>query len=120
MAAPIKPKGAKSDKEWRDAIRAAVYELRDDPNSPQKIKALRLLARTLVDRALEGDVAALREIGDRLDGKSTQPIGGDSDHPVRVIVEIIDPTRKIATEVIPTVEGDSGNGGSENDGQMAS
>ena len=77
MAATKDPKGLKSDKEWRDAIRLAVHELRtieDKDGKPQKIKALRLLAIGLVDKALDGDVPAIKEIGDRLDGKPTQQV----------------------------------------------
>ena len=72
MAAPKAPRGAKSDKIWRNAIRKAVAERIADEDSPKKIKALHLLARKLVQTGLEGDVAALKEIGDRLDGKPVQ------------------------------------------------
>jgi hypothetical protein len=37
-------------------------------------RVLRALARKLVETGLEGDLAALREIGDRLDGKPSQAI----------------------------------------------
>lgn len=37
-------------------------------------KKLRALADVLVDKALEGDVQAIREIGDRLEGKPSQAI----------------------------------------------
>ncbi len=82
------PKGATSDKEWRSEIRKAVHELRSVPGEngaqPQKVRTLRLLARKLADRGLEGEIAALREIGDRLDGKPAQAIAikGDPDSPV--------------------------------------
>lgn len=59
----------------------AVNELRKDPRNGKKVKALRLLARRLVDEALEGDIAAIKEIGDRLDGKPTTIIAGDDDAP---------------------------------------
>lgn len=72
MAAPKKAVGPKSDKEWREAIRLAVHEVRGAGKS--KVKALRMLANTLVDKALEGDVSALKEIGDRLDGKPAQAV----------------------------------------------
>ena len=78
MAAPKKPNppGAKSDKEWRDAIRKAVHELRtvNGDKKAEKIKAITLLGRRLVTKAMEGDVAALKEIGDRLDGKPVQGV----------------------------------------------
>ena len=77
MAAPKNVAGAKGDKEWRAAISMAVHELRasDGDGKAQKTKALRLLARKLVDRAMEGDVTAMKEIGDRLDGRPAQAVG---------------------------------------------
>lgn len=74
MAAPRRPKGPTTGKEWRDAIRLAVHELRDDPESGARTKVLRQLARKLVEKALAGDTAALKEIGDRLDGRSAQGV----------------------------------------------
>ena len=65
-------KGATGEKEWRDQIRKAVHELRKGDTG--KVKTLRLLARKLVKRALDGDIAALKEIGDRLDGKPAQAV----------------------------------------------
>ncbi len=72
-----RPKGSYGDKIWRDAINLAVKEWREDPTrdgKAKKVRALRLLARRLVDSGLEGDVSALREIGDRLDGKAMQGV----------------------------------------------
>jgi hypothetical protein len=59
--------------EWGDALRKALHE--EDPKT-RKIK-MHLAARKLVDKALDGDVSALKEIGDRIDGKATQPLSGD-------------------------------------------
>ena len=85
-----RPKGAENkDKSWRDAVRAAVNELRKDEDSSKKIKSLRLLARKLVKKALEGDVAALREIGDRLDGKATQAVQVDQSVQISSIEMVI-------------------------------
>lgn len=89
MPAPKTPKGAKSDKEWREAIRLAVHEVRGD-GSGKKVKALRLLSKRLVEAALEGDMTAMKEIGDRLDGKPAQTLGTDPDRPLKLIVEILD------------------------------
>src|ERR1700686_5291801 len=68
MAAPIKAVGPKSDKIWRHAIMRAVNRLANDG----KTKHLDILALRLIKSAAEGDVAALREVGDRLDGKPAQ------------------------------------------------
>ena len=83
------PRGRGADKEWRDAVRLAVHELREvkgDDGKSEKIKALRLLARALVDAGLVGDVTALKEIGDRLDGKPTQAIehAGEGGGPIEL------------------------------------
>ncbi len=72
MAAPIKPAGAKSDKLWRDAIMRAVRRVQEGKGNPQ---ALDLLADKTVSMGLGGDMAAIKEIGDRLDGKPTQTVG---------------------------------------------
>lgn len=63
--------GAKQEKVWREAISRAVKRKLAGEGHPQ---ALDRLADALVEAGLEKDVAALREIGDRLDGKPTQQI----------------------------------------------
>ena len=79
MAAPNNPKGAKSDKLWRDAIMRAVKRRMSGEGDPQ---ALDKLASKCVDMGLEGDMQAIKEIGDRLDGRPAQAIiGGDDDDP---------------------------------------
>jgi hypothetical protein len=73
MAAPKGNKNAARGTQWRDAVRKVV--LRDG-----KLEAL---AQALVARGLEGDMAALREIGDRLDGKVApgyEPETGEERH----------------------------------------
>jgi len=104
MATPQVPKGAKSDKEWRDAIRRAVHEQRtvDEDGKPAKRKALFLLARKTVDEALNGNMVAVKEIGDRLDGRPAQAV----DVAVAVSVErierlIVDPVQVIEHEPQP-------------------
>jgi hypothetical protein len=42
--------------------------------SGEKVKKLRLVARTLVDNAIDGDTTAARECFDRMDGKVTQGV----------------------------------------------
>ncbi len=78
--------GQKLDKIWRNAIRRAVSErIEDDKDSTgKKQKALHLLARKLVTTGMSGNVPALKEIGDRLDGRPAQAIAiiGDPDSPV--------------------------------------
>lgn len=66
----------KSAKTWRDAIERALSK----PHEGSKtIKRLEAAAEALVAAGLAGDVSALKEIGDRIDGKAAQPIdvGGE-------------------------------------------
>lgn len=79
MAASNTPSpGRKGDKIVRDALLAA---LRQDPNRLKKA------AENAWERAAE-DNSAFKEIADRLDGKSVQPISGDSDNPIEIIQRI--------------------------------
>ena len=51
-------------------------------------EALRAAAQALIARAVTGDVAALKEIADRLDGKVPSTIGGSTEvGPVRLQVK---------------------------------
>lgn len=76
------PKGNKNstlDKRmWSSAIKRAIAQR--DPD------ALRKLADKLFDMALEGDLQAMKEIGDRLEGKPVQAteISGPEGGPVEV------------------------------------
>lgn len=81
-ARKTKPAGSKSDKEWRDALRLALHEPVDD--NGKKAKALRLVARAVVRKAIEGDIAAAKEIGDRIDGKPAQTVTGEGGGPLTV------------------------------------
>lgn len=90
MAAAENPKGRWSEKIWRDAIRVAVSRAQEDPAKGKRLVAL---ADALVEAGMAGDVSALKEIGDRLDGKVPQAhVGGDEDdNPVKHVhrVELV-------------------------------
>ena len=55
------------------------------------------MAEKLVAKALDGDMAAMKEIGDRLDGKSPQysEIAGRDGAPLQLIVETGVPLRAV-------------------------
>lgn len=65
-------KGAKADKLWTDALRMAVH--REEIDEGKKRKRLSIIADKLCRAAMDGDVSAIKEIGDRLDGKPRQQI----------------------------------------------
>ena len=109
MAAPINPKGKKSEKGWRDAIMVSVNELYDVEDSPKKVKALRLISKKLVGMALDGDLGAIQEIGNRLDGRAPQTIKADVKHSVDAVS--LD-ERALADDLLaalnaPTIEGET-------------
>jgi hypothetical protein len=58
--------GSRNDTPFRDALRRAVMEADGDE------KKLFRIARALVTQAASGDVSAIREVADRLDGKPRQ------------------------------------------------
>lgn len=69
------------DKPWQDALRLAVME-----DAGDGFKKLRRIANACVDAAMTGDMMAIKEIGDRLDGKPAQAIQGDPDAPVEMVI----------------------------------
>jgi hypothetical protein len=69
--------GPKSDKIWADAVRRAVNRrLEGKEGNPKKLESL---ADKVVEAGLSGDMQAIREIGDRLDGKPHQAIDHSSE-----------------------------------------
>lgn len=84
------PRGQQRDKPFRDALRMELAAIGEDH------KALRMIARSLIAAASEGKMDAIKEIGDRMDGKVAQAvIGGDEDDaPIRlesIIRKIVEP-----------------------------
>ena len=61
---------------WRQALQRAMNRRMEGAGSPKRLERL---ADVVVEAALAGDMAAVREIGDRLDGKAVarQVIEGD-------------------------------------------
>lgn len=77
--APEGNKNATKNRPWAEAINRVLVA--------EDGKKMRALAEKLVEKALEGDVAALKEVGDRSDGKAMQAIVGADGGPV--VVEIV-------------------------------
>lgn len=75
------PGGRPKQKQFRTALQMELNAAGDDA------KALRSIARKLLDKAEDGDLQAIREIADRLDGKPVQGIeGGDPTNPIQIII----------------------------------
>lgn len=92
MPAPEGNQNAAKGREWRNAINRAL----ETRGNGDRTKALDDLAEKLLENAETGDMSALKELGDRLDGRAAQQLihTGDSNAPVvhKVIEEIVDGT----------------------------
>jgi hypothetical protein len=86
-------------------LRIAIKEAHADGGDK-----LRKVAEALVDKAITGDVPAIREIADRLDGKVPQAVIGDNDEdPINLKLELDAErfTRAIAGLATRSGEGES-------------
>jgi hypothetical protein len=83
---PPQARGCKPDKLVRDAIIVALKREAVDADG-MPTRRLALIAEKLVEKAMAGDIHAIKEIADRVDGKATQPLAGDDNAP-RLITRI--------------------------------
>lgn len=77
------PKGYKSDKLMRDALSVALHRAAVDADG-KPTKRLNNVAAALVTAAEGGDISAIKEIFDRVDGRTPQAIIGDPDQPLTI------------------------------------
>lgn len=82
MAAPIGNQNAKKARISTEALKLELAHDRD---------ALRDMWRATIEKARGGDLQAVKEINDRLEGKPAQAIigGGDDEPPVKTVSEIL-------------------------------
>lgn len=73
------------EKTFANMLRLAISEAHDEGGT-----RLRAVADALVAKAMDGDVPAIREVADRLDGKVAQAVigGEEDDAPLKVTVLI--------------------------------
>ena len=68
---------------------------------PNGQRALVRVALALIEKAAAGDVPAIKELADRIDGKVLQTIAGaDGSGPLQITITIVDPTRGLAGPVV--------------------
>lgn len=96
------PGGRSNEKHWREAVNRAVARMAKSGKST----ILERIADRCVRMALKGDIQAIKEIGDRMDGKSPQAtiLMGDPENPLAftgIERRIIDPraTNPDGTEI---------------------
>ena len=96
MGAPIGNQNA--SKAWRQAIMRAL-ERRAEANGRHSNHELDELAEKLLCACHEGDLSALKELGDRLEGKPATVIVGDDTAPAVKLdgfVRLVRPTDPVA------------------------
>ncbi len=74
-----RPVGSTKGKHMADALILALNRV---AGTAGKERYLNVIAAQLVKKAAEGDVMAIREVFDRVDGKPHQSIGGDPENPI--------------------------------------
>ena len=80
--------GGKKAKPYREALTRLL--MREEGDVPKGKNNLDRIVAIHLSKALEGDVPAIKDIADRLDGKPAQAIvgGDDDDNPVVIINRI--------------------------------
>jgi hypothetical protein len=63
---------SRNNRLWADTLKRALIQA--DGNK------IRAIAEALIEKAASGDVPAIRELGDRVDGKPTQQIDQTTEH----------------------------------------
>ena len=92
MGAPVGNQNAAKAKVWRAAISRALE--RRSASRTDGVKEIDALAEQLLTLVAAGDLGALKEFGDRMDGKPAQAIiGGDEDDPPVKLKGVIDLVR---------------------------
>jgi hypothetical protein len=81
--APVGNQNAARAKVWRAAIMRALERRKP---ADERVQAIDELADQLINLVALGDLGALKEFGDRLDGKPAQAIigGDDDDNPITI------------------------------------
>ena len=92
MGAPIGNNNAHIGFRWRQAINKAL----ENRSRAKGLEELEALADKLIDLAANGDLGALKELGDRVEGKAVQAIAGHDHGPLVPAVDV----SKLSTEVL--------------------
>lgn len=94
MGAPVGNRNAAKAKVWRSAIERALE--RRSASRADGIKEIDALADELLKLVAAGDLGALKEFGDRMDGKPAQAIVGEDENgnqvPFKGVIELVRPS----------------------------
>jgi hypothetical protein len=82
------PRGQQRDKIYREALRLELADMSEGID----LKKLREIARAHIEKAAAGDMQAIKELADRLDGRPAQILehsGPDSEPITKIVREIV-------------------------------
>jgi len=84
---PRNPRGQQRDKIYREALRLELADMSEGVD----LKKLREIARAHIEKAASGDMQAIKDLADRLDGRPAQALehSGPDGEPIRRIVREI-------------------------------
>lgn len=72
------------EKSFANMLNIAIKQAHDEGRDK-----LRAVADALVEKAISGDVQAIKEVADRLDGKVPQGVAGEDGNPIEFVHKII-------------------------------
>jgi hypothetical protein len=79
-----RPLGWTKERPFLNALRMEIARAEDDND----FRHLRKIARKLLEVAAGGDILAIRELADRLDGRVPHRVAGDPEEPIEVVHRI--------------------------------
>ena len=85
---PRNPRGQQRDKIYREALRLELADMSEGVD----LKKLRQIARAHIEKAASGDMQAIKDLADRLDGRPAQILEHSAPDGK--------PIRKIVTEIV--------------------
>jgi len=80
--------GRKQEKPFADALRMELAAVGEDH------KALRAIAKQLIEQAMAGDKQAIKELADRTDGKPSQQVDMEHSGDMSVVFQTVYETKK--------------------------
>lgn len=84
MGAPVGNQNGAKAKVWTAAIERALAKR----SALERKEAIEEIANALIDKCLDGDMTAIREFGDRMEGRPTQTVAGDPENPLTIINKV--------------------------------
>ena len=99
-------RAGKSNGEFTRALLHAIHEMGNERRPLGDYKKIERIVMALIDKALEGDVPAIREVADRIEGRVPTPIldDGNDGRPMMLVVRWGSKDRIANDDALPMLE----------------